>query len=270
MKLLSILLLVCSLPIYGRAADSTSTSIPAIIAEDFLVALGDAGAYYSAPFHFTGGDWLRTGAFVALAGMSSAADRNVKERLSSSSKHPLDGYWVVPREFGRAEYINLGAAGMYGTGLLTGMDDLRVTGRMLMESVAFSGSIVMALRFAAGRTRPTLTDDALQFNGFESAFRAQSFPSGHATVSFAAATVLSGKIDRTWATIGLYGLAGLDVFGQLYDEQHWFSDIVVGSVLGWTSALFVLGREEARASGEEQTFMITPSSDGLRVTYLLR
>lgn len=58
-----------------------------------------------------------------------------------------------------------------------------------------------------------------------------SFPSGHATIAFAAATVLS-RIEPRW-TIFLYVLALLISFSRIYLGVHYPLDVVSGAILGW-------------------------------------
>ncbi|MFW6269745.1 MAG: phosphatase PAP2 family protein, partial [Bacillota bacterium] len=67
----------------------------------------------------------------------------------------------------------------------------------------------------------------------------KSFPSGHATGSFATATVLAnhypelGKFAYTWAS--------LVAISRMYEDAHWFSDVVVGSAIGYFTARQTLG-----------------------------
>jgi undecaprenyl-diphosphatase len=57
-----------------------------------------------------------------------------------------------------------------------------------------------------------------------------SFPSGHATVAFACATVLALAVPRLrwW----LYALAALIAFSRVYVGVHYPGDVVAGAVLG--------------------------------------
>ncbi len=56
-----------------------------------------------------------------------------------------------------------------------------------------------------------------------------SFPSGHATTGFMAATLLS---DGTGAAPVYFGLAGLIAFSRVYVRLHHTSDIAAGALLG--------------------------------------
>ena len=57
-----------------------------------------------------------------------------------------------------------------------------------------------------------------------------SFPSGHATVAFACATVLALAVPRLrwW----LYALAALIAFSRVYVGVHYPGDVLVGALLG--------------------------------------
>jgi undecaprenyl-diphosphatase len=70
-----------------------------------------------------------------------------------------------------------------------------------------------------------------------------SFPSGHATVSFACATVLALAVPRLrWP---LYALAALIGFSRVYVGVHYPFDVLAGAALG--IALAIALRMLARA-----------------------
>jgi undecaprenyl-diphosphatase len=62
-----------------------------------------------------------------------------------------------------------------------------------------------------------------------------SFPSGHATVAFASATVLALAVPRLrWP---LYGLAVLIAWSRVYVGVHYPGDVLAGAVLGVAIAI---------------------------------
>jgi undecaprenyl-diphosphatase len=62
-----------------------------------------------------------------------------------------------------------------------------------------------------------------------------SFPSGHATVSFACATVLALAVPRL--AVPLYALAVLISFSRVYVGVHFPLDVLAGAVLGIAIAI---------------------------------
>ena len=65
-----------------------------------------------------------------------------------------------------------------------------------------------------------------------------SFPSGHATISFASATLLS-VFDKKRKKY-FYLIAVLIAFSRVYLGYHYVSDVIVGSLLGWLISSIVL------------------------------
>jgi undecaprenyl-diphosphatase len=77
-----------------------------------------------------------------------------------------------------------------------------------------------------------------------------SFPSGHATVAFASATVLALAVPRLrWP---LFALAALIAFSRVYVGVHYPGDVLAGAVLGVgiATALRMLARALRRSEPE--------------------
>ncbi len=80
-----------------------------------------------------------------------------------------------------------------------------------------------------------------------------SFPSGHATTSFAGATMLAQFAPRWWPA--LYLLAAAIAFSRVYVGVHYPVDVLAGAALGtaigWAAitALRRLGRSRLRSPG---------------------
>jgi hypothetical protein len=68
-----------------------------------------------------------------------------------------------------------------------------------------------------------------------------SFPSGHASVTFAAASVLERHFGyrSAWPT---FLIAGYVAASRLHDDRHFVSDVLFGSALGIASGWTVVGR----------------------------
>jgi undecaprenyl-diphosphatase len=64
-----------------------------------------------------------------------------------------------------------------------------------------------------------------------------AFPSGHATTSFACATVLAGAAPRL--SVAFYVLAAAIAYSRVYDGVHWPLDVLAGAALGIAIGLAV-------------------------------
>jgi len=70
------------------------------------------------------------------------------------------------------------------------------------------------------------------------AYKAQSFPSGHATTAFALAGLLAlGIASRAWVA-GVVALATVVAISRAVVGVHWPLDILAGAFGGWLSAVF--------------------------------
>jgi len=99
----------------------------------------------------------------------------------------------------------------------------------LLLALGTSQLITESVKRITGRTRPRSGHNEFRpFSGH------MSFPSGHATGAFATATVISsyypdyGKYAYLWA--------GIIAVSRMYEDAHWFSDVVVGSAVGHLTA----------------------------------
>ena len=100
-------------------------------------------------------------------------------------------------------------------------------------AILLSESISGALKPAIERDRPPLSRPVPE--PLLETPSTYSFPSGHATVSFACATVLALAVPRlTWP---LYALAALISFSRVYVGVHYPFDVLVGAVLGVAIAI---------------------------------
>jgi undecaprenyl-diphosphatase len=97
-------------------------------------------------------------------------------------------------------------------------------GAVILIAESLSG----ALKEGIERDRPPVTDpEPVPIVHLPATY---SFPSGHATVAFACATVLALAVPRlAWP---LYGLAAAIAFSRVYVGVHYPFDVLAGAVLG--------------------------------------
>lgn len=91
------------------------------------------------------------------------------------------------------------------------------------------------LKPLVGRVRPSLEMGAI-IVGTQS--NDPSFPSGHATIAFAMATVLS-RVEPRWK-LWLYLVATLIALSRVFLGQHYPLDVLAGSLLGWGIGIITL------------------------------
>lgn len=243
---------------------------------DFIIFFKDWGGYLIYPFSMKGTDWLIGGAAIGGTVLSSLADRRVHSFLGSkeaaNSKH---NFFNLAANYGFIYYQAAFAGGLYLTGLFARSDGVRETARLIMQSLTYSGTLVIGLRILMSRERPYITDNPYKFDGIKfKSLDTQSFPSGHTAVAFAVSTILAERIGTWWSRVLFYGAAGLVGFSKIRTNQHWLSDVVFGGLLGFSSSWFVLKREEDRTNKKKNSeekkgagFSFYPSFNGFSIVY---
>lgn len=214
---------------------------------DGMVLSVDASGFYhdfrkvfSAPAHFDGHDWIAVAA-VAGAATTSALffDEPVRDYARSHHTPFLDAVTPLGDYYGRLRTgYGIGSL-IYLGGLLAGADDVRLTGRAVIEAHTFAMMITGVLKATAGRSRPFRDEGNVRFSMFSMQNDRWSFPSGHAASSFAISSALGSRIRRPWASAGLYALSTFTCMQRIYDDKHWLSDTIVGAAIGTAVGLAV-------------------------------
>ena len=263
--LVSVLMVSISLN-YTYSADSLSThknSVWEDIIYDAKVFVSDGAAFYSSPVRFTSKDWIYTGAGIAGFGLLITQDKNLKSSISGGNTSGV--LWNIVRNYGDVKYAGFGSGLIYFTGLVSRNELIRETGRMLLQSLVYSGSLTLLLKTITARSRPYYSENQYEFNWFENNNDKFSFPSGHSTVAFAVSTVFAEKIDTWWSRAGVYSIAALTAYSRVHDNQHWVSDAVLGSLIGFGSGYFVVHHNDD--CRKKQKFSILPAVNGIAFLY---
>jgi membrane-associated phospholipid phosphatase len=134
------------------------------------------------------------------------------------------GYTVVPI-----------AAGFYIGGAIAHNEKARETGILGAEAMIDATLVAEVFKVTMRRQRP------LEGNGNGDFFKGgSSFPSGHATVSWALASVVAHEYnENVWYPVAAYGLASLVSLSRLSGQNHFPSDVLAGSALGWFTGRYV-------------------------------
>jgi len=137
-----------------------------------------------------------------------------------------------------ASYSMIAAAGSaYLWGHATNNDHLQETGMLTTEAAINSTAISYLLKSVTMRQRPY--QGAGNGNFFQGG---SSFPSEHAAIAWSIASVVAHEYPGPMSKLLAYGLASAISVTRVTGKQHFPSDVVVGSALGW-----YLGRQVYRA-----------------------
>jgi membrane-associated phospholipid phosphatase len=132
-------------------------------------------------------------------------------------------------------------------------------------AAAVAEGLTVLLKHVTERARPPLADPGIE--ALVTLPESTSFPSGHAATAFAAATAVGVLHPRL--RVPLLTVAALVALSRVYLGVHFWSDVLVGSLLGvaigfLTVRLFQRDRPGPRRRGR------SPGSGGIRFARLRR
>jgi hypothetical protein len=163
--------------------------------------------------------WLAGGGALALATHPYDDDINNYFLRSNSS----DAFFAPGKYIGSLPVILGAGITTWAIGAHGDKPRARHLGMDIIEASLLSEGIVELTKVAVRRQRP-FDESGNQAAGY-------SFPSGHATMTFAAATVLQQHLG--WkAAVPTYLVASYVAMSRLYDNRHWASDVVFGAATG--------------------------------------
>ena len=229
------------------------------------VFVSDAWYVISSPSRMHAHDAAWVLAIAAAGGLTFAYDQEILDAFQRSKGERVYELAVKP---GRAiqPVGNMGNTLAYyfggmGIGYLMHWDPLREITSEFIESHFISGGARNIAEVAIGRRRPfeDFGPRRFEFMG------GSSFPSGHASVVFELATILSHHAHFLPFTILCYGAATSAVLERIDSRGHWPSDCVVGAATGYIISRTVVRRHDERRAARDAALGALPG-DGRHAT----
>ena len=136
-------------------------------------------------------------------------------------------------------------------------EHLAETGRLGAEAVIDSLLVVEALRLASNRERPNEGNGQGGFwpHGTRSYELDGSFPSAHATESFALARVIASEYRSKPVQVAAYAFALAISASRVTARQHFPSDVLVGGTFGYLIGGYVVRHHAAQNVGSGFSFV---------------
>lgn len=178
---------------------------------------------------FVDADWLVPLGSAAAA--MFATDTEYSKHLSNSPNRIK--YSKDLSNYGLGAMGGL-TGGLWLWGHMTHDDHKIETGVLAGEAAVDSLAIFYPLKYAFGRERP-LTD---AYRG-RFGVAGDSFPSGHATLAWSMASVIAHEYPGPLTSLFAYGLASAVSASRITAKQHFPSDVLIGSAIGWLEGMYV-------------------------------
>lgn len=241
--------------------ETTKINVPA-----YFVLLGsNFKQQITSPFHTSKKEWIKVGKFALLTGAVAFADRPIQKQALKlrNSNQTISNISKYVTHFGAA-YETYTLASLAAYGLIFKNEKMKNTVLLATQAYITGGLVESIAKYATGRQRPTYYGtDSIEarpiFHGpfavagreYQGKTISSSFPSGHTTVAFAAATVFALEYkDKPIVPILAYTAASLVGISRITENKHWATDVLVGAALGYVSGRQVVNGYHRYASAK--------------------
>lgn len=228
-------------------------------------------------------DW-RGAAFVGLTTLAAMPfDRAVHEEFRDPS--PQSSTFLRKNasafNFIGSPGVLIASAAMWGAGKLSGKSELVKLGGHSGAAIVASGVVTTGLKFLIGRQRPFVENEAYDFTPLHGTRAGRSsLPSGHTTAAFAFASAIATDLrydhpnGARWGVPLLYLGAASVGAARMYDNKHWFSDVVmgagIGTLIGHRTVTYSRSHPTSWLGRHINGFSVAPSVNGLTAAVSVR
>jgi hypothetical protein len=163
---------------------------------------------------------------------SKLNDTSLNNHASTASNGLLGGFVAAP-------------VIIYGLGHIHHDGHATETGILAGEAMVDSLVVDEVMKAVSMRERPTL--DGAKGKFFQTSVGLNSsFPSTHSMIAWSSAAVIASEYDGPMTKIAAYGLATGVSLTRVLARQHFPSDVVVGSAVGWLVGRYVFHKHQKR------------------------
>jgi hypothetical protein len=201
-----------------------------------LNILKDQGAIWSSPARIGEKDLNYLVPLGLMVTLAMTTDHQVmSEKVShdkSSNDRDTKASNVLVSPFIAAPVV------MYGLGHLAHSDHARETGILSGEALVDSLVVEQGMKLIFMRERPSI--DGARGKFFQTSVGVDgSFPSNHSMLAWSSAAVLSDEYPSKLNQLAFYGVATGVSVTRVLGQQHFPSDVLVGSAFGWMIGHYV-------------------------------
>ncbi len=159
---------------------------------------------------------------------SKIINKTLNDRAQTASTGLTGGFVAAP-------------ALIYGLGAIHHDQHATETGILGGEAIVDSLVVSEVIKLISERERPT--DDGAKGRFFQSSVGTNSsFPSNHSIIAWSSAAVIASEYNGPLTQIAAYGLATGVSASRVLARQHFPSDVLVGSAVGWMIGRYVVHR----------------------------
>ena len=169
-----------------------------------------------------------------------------------------------------AVYVPIaGIVGGYAAGAWRKDDYLQQTAVLSAEAILDAQILNLPLKYAINRQTPDQGDGTGRFwpHGPSTWPDGQSMPSGHSLTAWSMAHVVAARYPGWRVALVAYGLATTVSASRVMARQHFPSDVVVGSTLGYLIGGYVVHKRGEPSKSFTFSMVDTPNGRGMQLSY---
>jgi membrane-associated phospholipid phosphatase len=198
--------------------------------------LKDQAAIWTSPLHFKAHDLVWFLPLAAATGVSLATDTHTMSTVVSHdptfNQDNINASNVLVGGFIATPVV------LYGVGHFKDDPHAREAGILGGEALVDGLVVEQGLKLIFWRERPAANNARGHF--FQgSAGVDSSFPSSHSVLAWASAAVIASEYPSPWTQFGVYTLATGVSLTRVLGQQHFPTDVLVGSAAGWLVGHYV-------------------------------
>jgi len=219
--------------------------------------LSDTGRIILSPRGWDRSSWFEAAGLTGLAAGLYALDPSIRSEAQEIRGDATDDAAGSVRLLGDGKFVLPPLGALYLYGYISSDVKACQTVRLGLESFVLSGTFTALIKSTCHRARPSESGSARQWDGPGLSNRQLSFPSGHSTVAFALATTIATQYGNHWFVPPLcFSMASLTALSRINDNQHWASDVFVGSAVGYFTARAIA---RFHGTGDKDKISLYPS-----------
>ncbi|MGZ2368925.1 phosphatase PAP2 family protein [Ancylomarina sp. YFZ004] len=180
--------------------------------------------------------------FGGLLGSAFLLDELVKDGMTHNQNGFMDGFTDISNEFGEKKYLAPATLATWAIAIAIDDERLSTTAMNSAKALICGAVLTESTKFIAGRSRPDMNRGSMHFDAFNGRGNdSKSFPSGHAFVAWSVFTPFAKEYSK-WIYVVPAGVS----LARMYRNRHWFSDVVLGSGIGYFAGLYFHKRKNQK------------------------
>jgi len=218
------------------SSGAANTTPPVTLRRTPTNILKDQATIWTSPAHLREGDLKWIVPLGLATTVAITADHQVmSSKVSHDAKFNHDNVLASDAFTGVLVAVPVG---LIGKGVVGHDDDAKESGVLSGEAMVDGAVVQEVMKLIFLRERPDVDNAKGKF--FQtSAGTDGSFPSSHCVISWSSAAVLAEEYPDWWKQAGIYMMATGVSITRVLGQEHFPSDALVGSAVGWMIGHYV-------------------------------